>query len=201
MSNQNKSALDCAGAALLKIVIRQAQIAQKSSKTELNCTDIKTLLEKARQSLSEADPTEHPHKFLATKTALEVIEAIERGEPTLGGIKIFKNLVESINGGPRDWDFGGRPRQGQKQSVDQAFLRAAAVALWEYYPTERDNLVSQARNLIGVMTKDKLRKMVENFHARHDVDLANSKSPLSIHMPLVKDLIENYGYRHLKNFA
>ena len=79
MSNQNKSALDCAGAALLKIVIRQAQIAQKSSKTELNCTDIKTLLEKARQSLSEADPTEHPHKFLATKTALEVIEAIERG--------------------------------------------------------------------------------------------------------------------------
>jgi hypothetical protein len=61
--------------------------------------------------------------------------------------------------------------------------------------------VSHARTLIGVGTEAKLQKIVENFNQRHDVDTAHSGSPLSIHMPLVKELIDRHGYRALKDFA
>lgn len=98
-------------------------------------------------------------------------------------------------------DFGGRRPQGRKPSVDQAYLRAATVALWVRYPAKRAQLVSQSRTLIGIGTKAKLQKLVENFHARHDVNIESSGSPLSIHWDFVKDLIDHHGYSELKNFA
>jgi hypothetical protein len=54
---------------------------------------------------------------------------------------------------------------------------------------------------MGVGAKAKLESIVENFNARHDVDIARSKSPLSIHMPLISDLIEHHGYRKLRDFT
>ena len=198
MSEEGKNPLDRAGTALLHAVKLQAQLGpQNTLKNEGYCA----LLASARRNLELVDPLSEPHKFSATKTALETLEAIERGDSALGGIEIFKALVESVHGGKRDMDFGGRRRQGPKVSVDQAFLRAAAVALWEEFPEQRDQLVSEARTAIGAGTKAKLRKLVENHNNRHDAEIAKSGSPLSVHMRLVRDLIERHGYRTLNDFA
>jgi len=194
-------ALDRAGTALLHAAILQARIANKTGQPQLNDAGYRERLAEARQPLAQANPSEDSHVFLAAKMALEMLEAAERGEEQLGGIEIFKALVESVHGGKRDMDFGGRRRQGAKVSVNQAFLRAAAVALWEEFPEQRDQLVSQARTSIGAGTKAKLRKLVENHNNRHDVDVARSGSPLSIHMALVRDMIEYHGYRKLNDFA
>ena len=201
MTNKSDNALYYAGAAILNAAKLQAQLAKRPDQPELNNAEYRALLAEARRSLAKADLGNDPHKFSAVKTALETLEAFERGDSTLGGIEIFKALVESLHGGEREIDFGGRRRQGLKVSVDQAFLRAAAVILWEQFPNQRDQLVSQARTLIGAGTKSKLRKLVENHNNRHDVDIAKSGSVLSIHMPLIRDLIERHGYRTLKDFA
>ena len=198
MSEESKNALDRAGTALLHAAILQAQLAPQNT---LNNVEFRALLASARRNLAMADPVSEPHKFSATKTALETLEAIERSDGTLGGIEIFKAFVESLHGGEREMDFGGRRRQGRKVSVDQAFLRAAAVTLWEQFPKQRDQLVSQARTLIGAGTKAKLRKLVDNHNNRHDVDIAKSGSALSIHMPLIRNLMEHHGYRKLNDFA
>ena len=198
MSEESKNALDRAGTALLHAAKLQAQLAPQNT---LNNVGFRALLASARRNLAMADPVSEPHKFSATKTALETLEAIERSDGTLGGIEIFKALVESVHGGEREMNFGGRRRQGPKVSVNQAFLRAAAVALWEQFPNQRDQLASQARTLIGAGTKAKLRKLVENHNNRHDVNIAKSCSALSIHMPLIRDLIDHHGYRTLTNFA
>ena len=203
MGNQSENALKYAGIVMLRAVHQQAQMATKQGKLQLDNGTYRELLGKVRQSLAEVRTTENEnrHRFLAMKTALEELEANERGDPSLGGIPIFNSLVESILGGPRELDFGGRPRQGQKISVNQTYRRAAAVALWEHFPQNRDQLVGEARTLIGIGTKKKLRKIVENFHQRHDADIARSKSPLSIHMPVIKDLIEHHRHRKLKDFV
>jgi hypothetical protein len=201
MTGEDDSALDRAGTALLHAARLQAQIANKLNNPELADSGYKALLAEARQSLAKAVPLEDPYRFLATKTALETLEASERGDPDLGGVNLFKCFVEGVHGGEREIDLGGRPRTGPKPSADQAFLRAAMVALWIRFPKKRDQLVSHARTVIGVSGKDKLRKIVENFHERDDVNIASSGSPLSIHMPLVKELIDRHGYRALKDFA
>lgn len=198
MSAQSKGALSRAGKALFHATKLQARLGPDNT---LNNEGYRALLVAARRNLELANPLLEHHKFSATKTALETLEAFERGDSTLGGIEIFKALVESLHGGEREMDFGGRRRQGPKVSVNKAFLRAAAVTLWEQFPEQRDQLVSQARTLIGAGTKVKVRKLVENHNNRHDVDIAKSGSALSIHMPLIRDLIEHHGYRTLKDFA
>jgi hypothetical protein len=200
MSNAVANALDRAGTALLHAARLQAQIANKPGMPLLNCAGYKALLAQARHLLSAVSPAVDPYKFLAAKTALEVLEAIERGDATLNGVALFKNFAEGVHGGEREINLGGRPRTGQKPSTNQAFLRAAAVALWKRFPKKRDQLVSQARSIIGVGTKAKLRKIVENFDQRHYSDIAKSGSPLSIHMGLVSDLIKHHEYRTLKDF-
>lgn len=198
MSEQSKNALNRAGTALLHATNLQAR---QGPENTLNSEGYSALLASARSHLELANPLSEPHKFSAVKNALEALEAFERGDSTLGGIDLFKALVESVLGGNRKMNFGGRGRQGPKVSVNQAFLRAAAVALWERSPEQRDHLVSEARTLVGVGTKNKLRKIVENHNNRHDVDITKSGSALSIHIPLVRDLIEHHGYRTLKDFA
>lgn len=199
--NEADNALDQAGKALLNATILQAKIAKGPGQPQLNDTVYRTLLAEARQSLAKTDLVKDPHMFTAVKNALEALEAAERGEPVLGGIEIFKSLVESIHGGERDIDFGGRRRQGRKFSVHKQYLRAAAVVLWEDFPQRRGLLVSQSRSLIGVESKAKLEKIVENHNNQHDAEITKSGSALSIHMPLIRDLIKNYGYRTLKDFA
>ena len=201
MKSQNQNALDYAGKWVLGAAKLQAQGALKSKAQKLNDVGYRALLVKARRSLATADPNESLHKFMAVRTALESLEASERGDDDLKGIELFKSFTEAVLGGPRELEFGGRPRQGQKFAVEINYLRAAAVALWERFPEIRGSLVSEARVLMGVGTKAKLVSIVENFNARHDVDIAKSKSPLSIHMPLISDLIEHHGYRKLRDFA
>lgn len=204
MTIKKQNALNRAGTALLCAARMQAEIALQPNYPKLGDAGYRALLAKARFCLSQADVKDEPHKFMATKTALEAqerAEITERREDLNGGIEIFKSFVESVHGGQRDINFGGRQRQGLKPSANQAFLRAAAVALWEHFPKKRDQLVDQARALIDVGTKAKLESIVENFHQRHDVDIIKSRSPLSIHMSVVKDLIKHHGYKKLKDFA
>jgi hypothetical protein len=201
MTGEDDSALDRAGTALLHAAKLQAQIANKPNKPKLKDAGYTALLVEARRALLAAGAAEDQHKLFAAQTALKILEAAERGEADLGGVRLFKGFVEGVHGGEREIDLGGRPRTGRKPSADQAFLRAAAVVLWERFPGKRDQLVSHARTLIGVGTEAKLQKIVENFNQRHDVDTAHSGSPLSIHMPLVKELIDRHGYRALKDFA
>ena len=201
MTIKKQNALNRAGTALLCAARMQAEIALQPNYPKLGDAGYRALLARARFCLSQADVKDEPHKFVATKTALEALERAERKEDLIGGIEIFKSFVESVHGGQRDISFGGRQRQGLKPSASQAFLRAATVAFWEHFPKKRDQLVNQARELIDVGTKAKLESIVENFHQRHDVDIAKSRSPLSIHMSLVKDLIEHHGYKKLKDFA
>jgi hypothetical protein len=201
MNGESDNPLDRAGTAILHAAKLQAQLAKRPEQPELNDAGYKALLAEARRSLEKADLGNDPHKFISVKTALEALEATERGESPLGGIELFKSLVESTHGGERDLDFGGRRRQGRKFSTKKQYLRAAAVALWEHLPETRDQLVIESRSLIGVESKAKLEKIVENYNNQHDVDIAKSGSALSIHMPLIRDLIKNYGYRTLKDFA
>ena len=201
MTNQSENALKFAGQALLHAAMLQARIANRTGQPQLNDAGYRERLAETRQSLAQANPSEDHHVFLATKMALEILETTERGEDTLGGLEIFKALVESIHGGERKIDFGGRRRQGKKFPVDKQYLRAAAVTLWQKFPEKRDQLALQSRTLIGVGSKAKLEKIVDKFHELHDFDTAKSGSPLSVHMPLVEDLIEHYGYRELKDFA
>ena len=201
MTKVTETPLNRAGTALLHAARLQAEIASDPNTPGLNNAGYTALLAEARRQLAQADPAADSHKFLATKTALEALEAVERGDDTLGGTQIFKSLVESVHGGKRELDFGGRRMQGPKPSADQAYLRAAAVGLWIAFPNSRTQLVSDARTLIGVGTEKALQKLVENFHERHDVDLSKSKTPLSVHMPLIKQLIEDHGYRSLNHFV
>lgn len=201
MNEESDSALNRAGTALLHTAMLQAKVANKPGQPQLDDTGYRALLIKARRTLETADLNEKPHKFMAVRTALESLEASERGDDDLKGMELFKTFTEAVLGGPRELEFGGRPRQGQKFAVEINHLRAAAVALWERFPEMRGSLVSEARVLMGVGTKAKLESIVENFNARHDVDIAKSKSPLSIHMPLISDLIEHHGYRKLRDFT
>jgi hypothetical protein len=193
MSGATKDPLHCAGCCILEAAILEIQGSLDSSKYH-------SLLRSARRHLSMATSTDNPHLFIATKTALEAAEAQDRGDDLLNGVFLFKNLVESINGGAREVEFGGRPRQGPKPSADQAFYRAAAVALWKQFPKNREKLVKEAQSIIEIDSLSKLRKLVDNFDQCHDADLSMSRSPLSVHMPLVNKLIANHNFTRLHDF-
>ena len=193
MNRAAKEPLQHAGWCLLEAAILQA-------KGRLNTAKYYSLLASARHFLVLATPKENYLLFTATKTALEAVEACERGEDLLNGMPLFKSLVENLHGGPRDFDFGGRPRQGPKPSADQAFGRAAAVALWKHFPKNREELVADARKEIGIGSRKKLQKLVDNYEQRHDTDISRSRSPLSVHMSLVEEFITDHNYRRLSDF-
>jgi hypothetical protein len=146
------------------------------------------------------DPSVAPHRFMATKTALEALETSERGDPVVGGSQVFSAFVEGELGGPRSMPLGGKT-VGRKPPVEQSYLRAAAIALWEKSPAKRTELVKEARVLLNIRSEQALRKLVENHDQRHDPDPTKSRSPMSVHMPLVKSLIEKNGYKSLMDFA
>ncbi len=78
--------------------------------------------------------------------------------------------------------------------------------LWKDYRTQNEEdrlnrLIADARTIIGVGTKEKLAKLVDNHDQNHDFDLTKSKSPLSVHIPGIEDLVKHHGYRRLKDFT
>lgn len=197
MNSAKLDPLDEAGKLLLFLAIAQARIAvDNPDGMTLGRVKCAAVLTRVRKLLAEVPQGKDPHKFMAAKTALEVLEAIEQGKAVVGGIDVFRGFVEAVHGGPRNLDFGGR-RVSRKPPVEEAFLKAAAIVLWDRFPDQREKLATEARRFLGIRNLKALRKMVDNFNQRHNFDLAASESPSSVHIPIVTDLIDNHGYRTL----
>ena len=159
----------------------------------------------AALNLSEGEHREELMKYTAIQSCIAAIEGREIKEYSEANLKLFALQVDALHGGPAAKTLGGR-KIGKKLSVQQHYLRAAALVLWAYYRKHNDEdrlnqLITDARTIIGVGTKEKLAKMVDNHDQDHDFDLTKSKSPLSVHIPGIEDLVKHHGYRRLKDFT
>lgn len=198
MNNGGNDYLAQAATALLYAVFRAREL-DTSAKNNIQPSNFRALLGEARRLLALVDPKKDPHRFAAAKEALELLEA-ERSEGiTPGGLEIFHAHVEAVHGGPRNIDFGGL-HVPNKPTAKEAFLRAAAVALWDEFPESRDRLSTEANHILGIKSRNALARLVDNFHQKHDQELHKSKSPLSIHMERVRKLIKIQQFKSLKDF-
>lgn len=143
-----------------------------------------------------------PHRYSAIKEACDSLErqALDADADVTPERWMFDALVENHQGGPTDVRLGGGTIKNKK-SAKENFLRAACVVLWEDQPFGRDQLVKDARRFLGVKNQEALRRIVDNHHQRHDADLEKTKSPLSVHIPVVKRLMEANGWCALRDFA
>ena len=144
-------------------------------------------------------------KYSAIQSFIAAFEGNESETYARANLDLFGLQVDALHGGPTAKTLGGR-KIGKKLSVQQHYLRAAALVLWTYYGKNNDEdrlhqLITDARTIIGVGTKEKLAKMVDNHDQDHDFDLTKSKSPLSVHIPGIEDLVKHHGYRRLKDFT
>ena len=159
----------------------------------------------ASLNLSEGEHREELMKYSAIQSFIAAFEGNESEAYARANLDIFGLQVDALHGGPTAKTLGGR-KIGKKLSVQQHYLRAAALVLWRYYGKNNDEdrlnqLITDARIIIGVGTKEKLGKMVDNHDQDHDFDLTKSKSPLSVHIPGIEDLVKHHGYRRLKDFT
>ncbi|MBG10060.1 MAG: hypothetical protein CMD92_02710 [Gammaproteobacteria bacterium] len=159
----------------------------------------------ASLNLSEGEHREELMKYSAIQSFIAAFEKNEREAYARANLDLFGLQVDALHGGPTAKTLGGR-KIGKKLSVQQHYLRAAALVLWTYYGKNNDEdclnqLITDARTIIGVGTKEKLAKMVDNHDQDHDFDLTKSKSPLSVHIPGIEDLVKHHGYRRLKDFT
>jgi hypothetical protein len=159
----------------------------------------------ASLNLSEGEHREELMKYSAIQSFIAAFEGNESEAYARANLDLFGLQVDALHGGPTAKTLGGR-KIGKKLSVQQHYLRAAALVLWTYYRKNNDEdrlnqLITDARTIIGVGTKEKLAKMVDNHDQDHDFDLTKSKSPLSVHIPGIEDLVKHHGYRRLKNFT
>jgi hypothetical protein len=159
----------------------------------------------AALNLSEGEHREELMKYTAIQSCIAAIEGRKIKAYSDANLKLFALQVDALHGGPAAKTLGGR-KIGKKLSVQQHYLRAAALVLWTYYRKNNDEdrlnqLITDARTIIGVSTKEKLAKMVDNHDQDHDFDLTKSKSPLSVHIPGIEDLVKHHGYRRLKDFT
>ena len=159
----------------------------------------------AALNLSEGEHREELMKYSAIQSFIAAFEGNESEASARANLELFGLHVDALHGGPTAKTLGGR-KIGKKLSVQQHYLRAAALVLWTYYGKNNDEdrlnqLITDARTIIGVGTKEKLAKMVDNHDQDHDFDLTKSKSPLSVHIPGIEDLVKHHGYRRLKDFT
>lgn len=159
----------------------------------------------ASLNLSEGEHREELMKYSAIQSFIAAFEGNESEAYARANLDLFGLQVDALHGGPTAKTLGGR-RIGQKLSVQEYYLRAAALVLWRHYRRQSDEnrlnqLIADARTIIGVGTKKKLAKMVDNHDRNHDVDLTKTKSPLSVHIPGIEDLVKHHGYRRLKDFT
>jgi hypothetical protein len=159
----------------------------------------------ASLNLSEGEHREELMKYSAIQSFIAAFEGNESETYARANLDLFGLQVDALHGGPTAKTLGGR-KIGKKLSVQQHYLRAAALVLWTYYGKNNDEdrlnqLITDARTIIGVGTKEKLAKMVDNHDQDHDFDLTKSKSPLSVHIPGIEDLVKHHGYRRLKDFT
>ena len=159
----------------------------------------------ASLNLSEGEHREELMKYSAIQSFIAAFEGNESEAYARANLDLFGLQVDALHGGPTAKTLNGR-KIGKKLSVQQHYLRAAALVLWKYYGKNNDEdrlnqLITDARTIIGVGTKEKLAKMVDNHDQDHDFDLTKSKSPLSVHIPGIEDLVKHHGYRRLKDFT
>jgi hypothetical protein len=213
----NLDKINEAGALLLRLV-HSSRIDEGSSgspKIEIRDKTTSAILVKVRQLLRDAEinstenfgleRNEILHKYAAIQAALTSFEERQYEQSIEVNLKIFRNHVEAIHGGPTASEFGGQ-RIGNKLSPEDYYLRAATVVLWKHHRKHKDRdalnqLVSDARTIIGVGTREKIAKMVDNHDQAHDINISESRSPLSVHIEGITDLVENHGWRRLKNFT
>lgn len=194
-----KEALERAGTGLL-LHAKMSWPECPQNNTASHTAKVRKLLAKVRADLELADPKDDPYRYAAAKEALELFEACERVETSHYNLGLFDAYVEAIHGGARTIDFGGL-HIANKPSAREAYLRAAAVALWLKFPQNRDQLAADAKKILGIKDRNALRKLVENFHERHEHDLKKARSPLSIHYDRVCELIDNKGLHRLTDFT
>jgi|TARA_B110000503_G_scaffold142343_1_gene238823 hypothetical protein len=199
LENSNSDPIYQTGQILLHLALEQAKADNPKNPYHINIKYRDKLIAESRRNLERAHPKSDYLRYAVVKIALESIEANARGDNILGGIEVFRGFVETINGGYRDLDFGGK-KVNLKPAAHQAYLRAAFIVLWTEYPKNRNHLITKARSLLNIRTKQALAKLVDNFHQKHDI-YDESKSPISIHIPIVTDLIRNHGYNCLKDFT
>lgn len=197
---KSRNAINYAGTALMYLTQMQMRLGGPAPEHRLDNAGYVAILRSARAHLEMADPEVDPHRFSAAKNALEALEAAEKGRCDLGAVKIFNAHVESIHGGPNDIDFGGK-KIANKPTAKEVFLRAAAIALWLEFPKRRDSLTREAKKLLGILDQEALARLVDNFNQRHNVEIERSRSPISIHMAFVKDLVKKHGYHKLSDFT
>jgi hypothetical protein len=159
----------------------------------------------AALNLSEGEHREELMKYTAIQSCIAAIEGREVKAYSEANLKLFALQVDALHGGPTAKKLGGR-KIANKLSVQEYYLRAAALVLWKDCRKNNDEdrlsrLIADARTIIGVGTKEKLAKLVDNHDQNHDSDLTKTKSPLSVHIPGIEDLVKHHGYRRLKDFT
>ena len=159
----------------------------------------------AALNLSEGEHREELMKYSAIQSFIAAFEGNESEAYARANLDLFGLQVDALYGGPTAKTLGGR-KIANKLNVQEYYLRAAALVLWKYHRTQNDEdrlnrLITDARTIIGVGTKEKLAKLVDNHDQNHDFDLTKTKSPLSVHIPGIEDLVKHHGYRRLKDFT
>ncbi|MEW2914996.1 hypothetical protein [Leisingera sp. JC11] len=153
--------------------------------------------ELASQDLKDSQTEDEKRSGHAVIQAAEALEKRENGFDPAAFQDVFDGFVEAVHGGPRNVNLGGRRITG-KLSAKECFLRAAAVVLWGKFREERDSLAAEARQILGITSKEKLRRIVDNHDQRHKDD--KRPSPLSEHISSVEELVEA-GWHKLSDFA
>jgi len=159
----------------------------------------------ASLNLPEGEHREELMKYSAIQSFIAAFEGNESEAYARANLELFALQVDAQLGGPTAKTLGGR-KIANKLNVQEYYLRAAALVLWKDCRTKNEEdrlnrLIADARTIIGVGTKEKLAKMVDNHDQDHDFDLTKSKSPLSVHIPGIEDLVKHHRYRRLKDFT
>jgi len=158
----------------------------------------------ASLNLPEGEHREELMKYSAIQSFIAAFEGNESEAYARANLELFALQVDAQLGGPTAKTLGGR-KIANKLNVQEYYLRAAALVLWKDCRTKNEEdrlnrLIADARTIIGVGTKEKLAKLVDNHDQNHDFDLTKTKSPLSVHIPGIEDLVKHHGYRRLKDF-
>jgi len=168
---------------------------------------IRYLLEEidiASLNLSQKDNRGVLMRYSAIQSFIAAFEGNNSEAYARANLDLFGLQVDALQGGPTAKTLGGR-KIANKLSVQEYYLRAAALVLWKDCRTKNEEdrlnrLIADARTIIGVGTREKLAKLVDNHDQNHDFDLTKTKSPLSVHIPGIEDLVKHHGYRRLKDF-
>lgn len=188
-----------AGTLLLHAALNQTERdAPAGASKPLTELGYKRLLEVARRHFNNASLATSPQRYLAVKTALEAAEAELRGGVPPYSVEIFDSCVEGVLGGERPYDFGG-VKIGNKISTRRAYMQAAVYVLWSQN-IDRDRLAEDAKQMLGLQTRQKVAKLISNIKTNHLSQTKYAPHPAWEHMDRVTELVERHGCCALSDF-